>query len=98
MADWQPIETAPKDGTLIDLWHTEGGAFGSRIADAYWAEGRFRDGGYNRWEAGWAAPLHGMCCEDGLVHGKVTHWRALPEAPAGEASYPNVPIAKICLG
>lgn len=30
--DWQPVETAPKDGTLIDLWFGIGG----READCRW--------------------------------------------------------------
>lgn len=33
--EWQPIETAPKDGTLVDLWHP---IFG-RISDACWHRG-----------------------------------------------------------
>jgi hypothetical protein len=32
--DWQPIETAPKDGTIIDVW-TSGGW---RVADVAWDE------------------------------------------------------------
>lgn len=31
MGDWQPIETAPKDGTKIDVWFKSG-----RLADAFW--------------------------------------------------------------
>lgn len=30
---WQPIETAPKDGTIIDLW-----VDGERLPDCYWGE------------------------------------------------------------
>jgi hypothetical protein len=32
LAQWQPIETAPKDGTAIDLWS----AHDLRVADAAW--------------------------------------------------------------
>lgn len=32
---WQPIETAPKDGTVIDLWHKEYG----RLCDTWWDAG-----------------------------------------------------------
>jgi hypothetical protein len=32
MDNWQPIETAPKDGTKIDLWHKDG----YRVADCRW--------------------------------------------------------------
>ena len=34
---WRPIETAPKDGTGIDVWI--GGAAGFRIANVYWYQG-----------------------------------------------------------
>ena len=30
--EWQPIETAPKDGTLVDLWHKDR----FRIAETWW--------------------------------------------------------------
>lgn len=29
---WQPISTAPKDGTIVDLWHNRYG----RITDTWW--------------------------------------------------------------
>ena len=33
--DWQPIETAPKDGTPVDLWHIDQ----FRITDIWWDSG-----------------------------------------------------------
>ena len=38
MTDWQPIETAPKDGTVIDLWMVDEAGEGKRIPNAYWVE------------------------------------------------------------
>ncbi len=33
VAEWQPIETVPKDGTIVDLLHKSGG----RMTDLWWA-------------------------------------------------------------
>jgi hypothetical protein len=38
MNNWKPIETAPKDGTMIDLWYE----FGGRIANAQWIAGTWQ--------------------------------------------------------
>ena len=35
ISQWQPIETAPKDGTIIDLWVP---GFG-RLVDQWWDDG-----------------------------------------------------------
>jgi len=32
MSDWQIIETAPRDGTPVDLWHRAGG----RMTEVWW--------------------------------------------------------------
>jgi hypothetical protein len=80
-AAWQPIETAPKDGTLIDLWcrsffwNADGERQLSvefRVADARWMD----DGWVNT---------------DGNPHDvfdafhdalQITHWQPLPAPPA----------------
>lgn len=37
---WRPIETAPKDGTLVDLWVCDG-SVGDRLADCQWLGGKW---------------------------------------------------------
>lgn len=70
---WRPIETAPKDGTTIDLWDDD---WKIRICNArwafhYWLEGRPQ--GDKAW-----GPDH----RDGPFCSHLTHWMPLPAAPA----------------
>lgn len=37
---WRPIETAPRDGTVIDLWMVDQDGKGYREANAYWVTDR----------------------------------------------------------
>lgn len=82
---WQPIETAPKDGTVIDLWI--GGEFPRREAECYWGKpphecgemGRLCDSDWHDLENGWV-PGHGLF-EFSLSDGEITHWMPLPEPP-----------------
>ncbi len=69
---WQPMETAPKDGTKVDLWakcwlpHNDTFT-GRRNPDCYWTEGDSMSGRNPHWrnlESGWFP----------------THW--MPHAPA----------------
>lgn len=67
---WQPIETAPKDGTTIDLWcrnisHGSTGAV--RAPDSFW------DDEVQKWE-----DRHGWILE---TKWKPTHWMPLPAGP-----------------
>lgn len=74
MAEWQPIETAPKDGTRVDLWYPRIG----RKIDCY-----FHGAPLDCW--GWAEPdLDDVEGEPlFVVHGNIepTHWMPPPEAP-----------------
>lgn len=36
MSDWQPIQTAPKDGTWVDLWAVDWNDNGKRIPNCIW--------------------------------------------------------------
>lgn len=67
---WQPIETAPRDGTRILAWgtlHAPGWNDGERPSIEITVYGY---GGF----AGWYAPAMGGW--------EPTHWMPLPEAPA----------------
>ena len=70
---WQPIETAPKDGTVIDLWginHLHYAKAGTRIVNVAW--GPVRDWmGHERedWQHGRGDDF------------EPTHWMPLPPKP-----------------
>lgn len=75
---WQPIETAPRDGTEIDLWCINSSTLttgGGRIVDCH-----FHCGDWLRWsgdpETGYARIRN------------ATHWRP-PPAPPGEPPAPQ---------
>lgn len=78
MSEWQPIETAPMDGTTIDLWVVCNPAVAKwnnlmrplRYADMVWKPGGiFRGGWYFKF--GSRIPLAAV----------PTHWMPLPSAP-----------------
>jgi hypothetical protein len=80
----RPIATAPKDGTIIDLWYD-----GDRVADARW--GKYRratkdsPGQVLEFE-GWVY-WHGQysgCDIDHYHPEKITHWMPLPLPPPPE--------------
>lgn len=59
---WQPIETAPKDGTIVLGW-SGGAAYPVRFKDT------------PDWLYGWQ--LSGVCWYDESSSIKPTHWRAI---------------------
>lgn len=76
MSDWQPIETAPKDGTFVDLW-----AGGRR-----WTDCRFGPVDY-KLVPGWGrdggnAHEHGYSGKTVDEVKDPTHWMQIPAPPA----------------
>jgi hypothetical protein len=83
MSQWMPIETAPKDGTRIDLWAKAWlPAFDRfefrRFADCVWMTG---DSMINR-------PPYWLNLDKEWYP---THWMPLPEGPEAELNSTNDP-------
>lgn len=67
--NWQPIDTAPKDGTWLLLFRP--GKEGNRIAEARW-RGNWMDKGSYEWGGNsWCYP----------ENSQPTHWMPLPPPP-----------------
>lgn len=65
---WRPIESAPKDGRIIDIWvQPKRDSIGHRIADVKWDEGR------------WALAYSGIAGE--TVGHPCVAWQPLPAPP-----------------
>jgi hypothetical protein len=81
MSEWRNIETAPRDGTIIDVWvhHISRPVQdGFRVADVSWVTHlKARSHGWYQERPG------GDGLHDPTMPGKkVTHWMPLPSAPA----------------
>ena len=70
-AKWQPIETAPKDGTKIDIWFRLSDSHSARWTSCAWDKAR------ERWSGG---PT-----DQGEIHWLATHFMPLPAPPSREA-------------
>ena len=70
MIDWQPIETAPRDGTEILAHNADGkhDAPRSDVALIYWP-------------SHWRYPTWVNAATGELEPGNITHWMPLPEPP-----------------
>jgi len=69
MSEWQPIETAPKDGMAVDLWCVDSDGSAYRVTDCYWiGPVESNEHGIGFW--------HDI---DPLT--RVTHWMPPPDPP-----------------
>ena len=76
--EWQPIETAPKDGSKILLYGRCGGLDDYHDYDPTVELGKFWDGSIEGFEDGLWAPIS-SCPHDLVID--ATHWMPLPKAP-----------------
>lgn len=68
---WQTIETAPTDGTVVDLWMAGPRNSGARRPDCWFAGGKWWCDGLDRGDLG----------PEFYVGDVPTHWMLPPEAP-----------------
>lgn len=74
---WQPIATAPRDGTIVDLWIQRENGQGERFPDMSYFVGDVAKA--NDWVS---EPFDfGLVSDMQLSLEQVTHWMPLPEAP-----------------
>lgn len=89
---WQPIESAPLDGTTVDLWHEDFG----RHTDHYWGvpshecgeAGSFCDSDWHSISEGWVDGTFNSLSDEPQGF---THWMPHPKPPA--AIHPQSPVA-----
>ena len=76
--EWQPMETAPRDGPHAQkiMLLSESGIVSVGYWDSYYAEG---GGGYENWPDTWVEPVSGELLS--LNYDPPTHWQPLPEPP-----------------
>jgi hypothetical protein len=87
---WQPIETAPKDGTYVLVFRMDCGvtpivhvAFYNSEKD--WGEFGFMTGETKEDYIGWWSYTRSSVTQEKLDdHWTPTHWMPLPEPPKGE--------------
>lgn len=80
---WQPIETAPKDGTRVEFQNTENG----RRDVGYWESWSHKNADFRDLLPDFAKDWDGEWCTD-FGEGDMTHWRPIPQPPtSGESAW-----------
>lgn len=79
---WQPISTAPKDGTKVDLWIVDQDGEGWRMPDAAW-HGEWIDN--QIYESGPCERSDKNTVTGEPYFERATHWMPVPTAPATDA-------------
>ncbi len=74
MAEWKPIETAPKDGTVIELTALEDDGTTFEIWPMRWCHIQ-RNGMFDGVVGMWTAPGGGITWNGTPEQGGPTHWR-----------------------
>ncbi len=80
--DWQPIETAPKDGTVVDVWIDS-----SRYSDCWFGRPTHMCGEAGKYcdccptYDGWCDIFGYLTGEDGRKTESPSHWMPLPPPP-----------------
>ena len=80
---WQPIESAPRDGTMIDVW--EGGEFSGRWTDVFWGKPQHECGEMGQYcDSDWHSLKDGWVCStfQEPLHFTPTHWMRSPQGPS----------------
>jgi hypothetical protein len=88
--NWFPIDTAPKDGSIIDLWVND--EFPKRWTDCYWGKpghecgemGQHCDSDWHGSKPGWVDGTFGEFLGKYTVR-KITHWQPLPDPPSPDS-------------
>src|SRR5437762_1330141 len=81
MAEWQPIETAPKDGTIIRLTWMDND-HPQEIWPMQWAH-IMRNGLFPGKVGMWTTPDGSLTWNDSDPNGAPTHWMPLSNPPKG---------------